>query len=200
MVRRRLRFSAPGSACYFLGLGDGWLDEWVAAGFDCSWVDGERGTKNDWRHTSRHVDAISRRVTDMRPRYQTSVAAADTAAPRHIPHRWAGRKETAISRLRRSIVTVDDRNSGELWTAAWFSSGQQRRPKHSFQRRKPNTKQPTSYAMLSKKLLSRSKGVTETPSSSSILHVSYKPELSFSCLRQKFCIIICCWLDTPHRW
>ena len=72
MVRRRLWSSAPGSARYFLALGDGWLDEWVTAVFDCGWVDGERGTKK--RLTSnitarllrrRHFSASYQRETEI---------------------------------------------------------------------------------------------------------------------------------------
>jgi len=210
MVRRRLWSSAPGSARYFLALGDGWLDEWVTAMFDCGWVDGERGTKNDWRQTSRHdcfVDAISRRVTNVRPRYQTSVAAADTAAPRHIPHgRWAGRNETAISRLRTaSHRYVNDRNSGELWFSS-ACSGQLRRPKHSFQRRRPTRNSSQELRNQSKNYASRSRAwrwantavLTETPSSSSILHLSYKPELSYSCLPKNQFIIFTAVIGILH--
>ena len=150
-----------------------------------------RHKKNDWRQTSRHdcfVDAISRRVTDVRPRYQTSVAAADTAAPKHIPHgRWAGRKETAADYGEPSWCEW----SQQRWIMVQFSLFRTTAPPETFiQRRRPTRNSSQKLRNQSKNYASRSRAwrwantavLTETPSSSSILHFSYKPELSYSCL------------------
>jgi len=192
MIRRRLWSSAPGSARYFLTLGDGWLDEWVTAVFGCGWVDGERGTKKTIDVKHHGTTASSTPFLGELPTWDrdTRRLLLQPIQRHQSTYRTAGepgaRKRQPTTASHRD---VNDRNSGELWFSS-ACSGQLRRPKHSFQRRRPTRNSSQELRNQSKNYASRSRAwrwantavLTETPSSSSILHLSYKPELSYSCL------------------
>ena len=128
--------------------------------FDCGWVDGERGTKK--RLTSNITARLLRR------RHFSASYLLETETPDVCCClRYSGTKAHTARQVSRaqgngnqpttaSHRDVNDRTSGEIWTAARFSSGQLP-PETFIQRRRPTRNSSQELRNQSKNYASRSR-------------------------------------------